>query len=78
MPESEEKELFAVAQKLGKQLKEKLNAKHIFLLVMGTDVPHTHVHLIPSYEGAELDAIKLGDNVETDLDAVLAEIKEEN
>ncbi len=49
LPEAEVKELFALAQKLGKKLKSALEAQHIFLLVMGEEVPHTHVHLIPYY-----------------------------
>lgn len=76
MPSEEVKEMFAVVQKLGKKLKEKLSAKFIFLLVMGVDVPHTHIHLIPSYEDAvEPFAVQLGPDVKVDLDAVLAEIK---
>jgi len=78
MPSEEAKEMFAVVQNLGKKLKEKLSAKFVFLLVMGVDVPHTHVHLIPSYEGAtEPYSVQLGPNIETNLDAVLAEINGE-
>jgi diadenosine tetraphosphate (Ap4A) HIT family hydrolase len=75
MPENEVKELFALSQKLAKNLKEKLSAKYVFLLVMGVDVPHTHVHLIPAYEGAiEPFAVQLGPDIECDFDAVLAQI----
>ncbi|MDP7282587.1 MAG: hypothetical protein QF475_03055 [Candidatus Undinarchaeales archaeon] len=42
---------------------------------MGVDVPHTHVHLIPAYEGAiEPFAVQLGPDIECDFDAVLAQI----
>lgn len=75
IPESEAKNLFALAQKVAKKLKENLGAKHVFLLVMGIDFPHTHVHLIPSYEGdSEPFAVQLGPSKKLDLDAVLAEI----
>ena len=70
--------MFALIQKLGKKLKEKLNPEHVFVLVMGVDVPHTHVHLIPSYdETPENYSIKLGKTKEMDLDAVLEEINKE-
>jgi len=76
MPDEDIKNLISLSQKLAKNLKEKLNAKFVFLLVMGVDVPHTHVHLIPSYEDdVEPYAIQLGPTVECDLDAVLAQIK---
>ncbi len=76
MPENEVKELFGLSQKLAKSLKEKLSAKYVFLLVMGEEVPHTHVHLIPSYEDTEDPfPIQLGSKIDCDLDAVLAEIK---
>ncbi|MFH1450585.1 MAG: HIT domain-containing protein [archaeon] len=75
MPGELEKEMFALAQKLGRKLKEKLSAKYVFLLVMGVDVPHTHVHLIPSYEGdSEPYAVQLGPSKKFDLDAVLSEL----
>ena len=72
MPKEEEKELFGKAQDLGKILKGKLGAEYIFLLVMGEEVPHTHVHLIPYY--GTLPVILPGSD-DTDLDEVLALIK---
>ena len=72
MPAEEEKELFAKAQELGKKLKDSLQAKLIFLVVMGEEVPHTHVHLIPFY-GTML--IGLTGKDETDLDEVLEELR---
>jgi len=75
MPVEEEKELFAKVQELGKKLKEKLSAQLIFLLVMGEEVPHTHIHLIPFYDTMP---IGLTGKDETDLDEVLKQIKTEN
>lgn len=75
MPTEEEKEIFAVAQKLGKKLKTSLNAQLIFLLVMGEEVLHTHVHLIPYYGGALPTGLKTQDT--TPLDQVLKEIESE-
>ncbi len=39
--------LFRNAKILGKELKEKYNADYIRLGIVGTDVPHVHIHLIP-------------------------------
>ena len=40
--------LFKIAKKLAKNMEEKLNARVIFK-VIGVDVPHAHIHLIPYY-----------------------------
>lgn len=74
LPESENQELFKVVQNLGKTLKEKLGAELIFLLTMGEEVPHTHIHLIPYYGTMP---VGLTGKDETDLDEVLKQIKSE-
>lgn len=38
--------LFAVAKKLAKNMEEK-TGKRTLMKVIGTDVPHAHIHLIP-------------------------------
>ena len=40
--------LFKIAKKLAKNMEEKLNARVIFK-VIGVDVPHAHIHLVPYY-----------------------------
>ena len=49
LPKSEVTELFGLAQEIAKKLKSAFRAQLIFLSVMGEEVPHTHVHLIPYY-----------------------------
>jgi len=39
--------MFAVAKKLATTLKEEQKADYIHLSIVGKDVPHVHVHLIP-------------------------------
>ncbi len=39
--------LFRTAKKLSSELKEKYKADYIRLSVVGKDVPHVHIHLIP-------------------------------
>ena len=47
VPENLSDELFHTAQKLAKELKEKYKADYIRLGIVGTDIAHTHIHLIP-------------------------------
>ncbi|WP_417428429.1 HIT family protein [Halpernia sp.] len=46
--ESEEfKELFGFAQKVAKKIKKAIECKRVGLAVVGLEVPHAHIHLIP-------------------------------
>ncbi len=74
LPKAEVSALFALAQEIGKNLKNSLGAQLIFLSVMGEEVPHTHVHLIPYY--GEMPFARRGEPPDEDLDKVLKEIKE--
>lgn len=47
LPDELSDHLFRVAKKLARELKEKHNAKLVKLSIVGDEVPHTHVHLIP-------------------------------
>ena len=72
VPPEDAKELFAKVQMLSATLKEKLGAQLIYLMVMGDEVPHVHVHMIPFY-GEKLFQTLNKD--ESDLDEVLGLIK---
>ncbi|HIJ98699.1 TPA: HIT domain-containing protein [archaeon] len=74
IPKKEVSELFALAQEIGKKLKTSLKAELIFLSVMGEEVPHTHVHLIPYY--GEMPFTMRHEPPDEDLDKILKEIKE--
>lgn len=39
--------LMNVVKKLGTHLRVAMNVEYVGVKVMGTDVPHTHIHLIP-------------------------------
>jgi histidine triad (HIT) family protein len=39
--------LMATVQKVGKHIREVLGVPYVGVKVIGTDVPHTHVHLVP-------------------------------
>jgi len=40
-------QFFEVAKKISLDLKEKYQADYIIMNIIGTDIPHAHVHLIP-------------------------------
>ncbi len=50
MPDTLSDDLFRVAKKLGQKLKEDYRADYVRLGIVGTDVPHVHIHLIPLKE----------------------------
>ena len=47
IPDALADRLFRVARTLAKKLKEETGADYIQLSIVGKDVPHVHVHLIP-------------------------------
>jgi histidine triad (HIT) family protein len=47
VPEKLSEEMFRNAHKISKELKETYKADYIRLGIVGTDIPHTHIHLIP-------------------------------
>jgi histidine triad (HIT) family protein len=47
IPDGVSDRLFRVAKRLAKELKEKYSADYVRLEIVGKDVPHVHVHLIP-------------------------------
>lgn len=51
LPDPLYKHVFQVAKKLAPQLKEQYQAKLVKLSIVGDEVPHVHIHLIPFGEG---------------------------
>ncbi|HIA92238.1 TPA: HIT family protein [Candidatus Saccharibacteria bacterium] len=51
MPEPEYAQLMKVAQQVAKQLKDATEAEFIQVGIVGDEVPHVHVHLIPRSAG---------------------------
>lgn len=39
--------LMLVVKQIGERLRQRLNAEHVGIQVIGVDVPHAHVHLVP-------------------------------
>lgn len=59
--------LFKVVRKVSRQLQVKLKPMRIALVVMGTEVAHVHIHLVPLYTGGELTLAKRGDKKTEDI-----------
>ena len=47
LPDDVANNLFKVARKLAHDLKEEMDADYIQLSIVGKDIPHVHMHLIP-------------------------------
>jgi histidine triad (HIT) family protein len=54
VPEEYFNAMWGSAQKLAKLLKNKLGCTRVGVLVAGFEVPHAHIHLIPSNEMEDL------------------------
>jgi histidine triad (HIT) family protein len=57
VPEDLSTTLFKNARKLAIELKEKYGADYVRLGIVGTDVSHTHIHLIPLHLKDKPEAI---------------------
>ena len=47
MPDEDYQAVFATVKKVAKRIKEVYNPKRVIINVMGFDVPHAHVHVMP-------------------------------
>lgn len=54
LPTEEYQALMATVQKVGKRLKEVLEAPYVGVEVIGVDVPHAHVHVVPFSQPSDL------------------------
>ena len=46
--------LFSIAKKLSEPMRKAMNAKRIGIAVVGFDIPHAHLHLVPLHGSNEL------------------------
>lgn len=51
MPDELGDQVFRAAKKIAKDMKRKTGADHVQLGIVGKDVPHVHLHLIPRQHG---------------------------
>lgn len=55
LEEEEYKNLWAFAQKVAKQIKSAISCVKVGVAVVGLEVPHTHIHLVPINEIKDLN-----------------------
>lgn len=48
-------ELFQIAKKLSEPLRKATEAKRVGMMIIGFDINHAHLHLVPLYKGPELN-----------------------
>lgn len=56
LPDELSDKLFRAAKSLASKLKEENGADYVHLSIVGRDVPHVHVHLMPRKMGEQLPA----------------------
>ncbi len=49
LPDDIANKLFRAARHVAQELKEKMKADYIQLSIIGTDIPHVHLHLLPRF-----------------------------
>lgn len=59
--------LFKVVRKVSRQLQHTLKPLRVAIVVMGMEVPHTHIHLVPLYTGDELRMVKRDNHKTADM-----------
>jgi histidine triad (HIT) family protein len=74
LPDEDYQAVMATVKKIGQRLREVLNVPYVGVRVVGTDVPHTHVHLVPFTTTADYFA-KADETVEPDYAALDAMAK---
>lgn len=69
--------LMETVQKVGKRLRDVLDTPYVGVEVIGVDVPHAHVHVIPFSTTKELHRQKPADNEpnHTELEAIAEKIR---
>ena len=58
MPDDEYSELMLVCKKLITPIKQALGCDYVQMSIVGKDVPHVHVHLIPRFLGDNLPSFE--------------------
>lgn len=51
-------QIMKYAQVIAQRIKEKTNCKRVAILVLGLDVPHAHIHLVPINTMEDVDLSK--------------------
>jgi histidine triad (HIT) family protein len=76
MPEELVAHLFAVSHRVGRAQKQAFDCDKVGVIVAGYEVPHTHVHLIPTVNMSQLSFANVAASVDrADLEAAAEAIR---
>ncbi len=74
VPEEYFNHMWRTAQFVAKIMKEKLGCSRVGIMVVGFEIPHAHIHLIPSESIADFDIHRAYDATEEELKEVHAKL----
>lgn len=74
VPEEYFNHMWNTARFVAKMLKEKIGCSRVGVMVAGFEVPHAHIHLVPSETIADLDTAIAYDASEAELQEVHAKL----
>lgn len=60
-------EIFQIAKKLSEPLRKATEAKKVGMMIVGFDINHSHIHLVPLYKGHEFNPEKAQKATEDEL-----------
>jgi len=75
LPEEEYLKLMAFSRKVAKAIEKSVVCKRVGMTVIGLEVPHVHVHLIPLNEMADAQFVKKEKLEKSDFEAIAGKIK---
>lgn len=55
LPSDKIKSLFVFAQRVARSIERRIDCKRVGIVVLGLDVPHAHIHLIPLQDASDID-----------------------
>ncbi|MDE5724799.1 MAG: HIT family protein [Duncaniella sp.] len=76
LPESDYADLMAFARRVAKAQEKAISCKRVGMAVIGLEVPHTHIHLIPINSEADMDFSKKIQLQPEEMTAIAAAIAE--
>lgn len=76
LPESDYADLMAFARRVAKAQEKAISCKRVGMAVIGLEVPHTHIHLIPINSEADMDFSKKIQLQPEEMTAIAAAISE--
>jgi histidine triad (HIT) family protein len=74
MPEDEYHALWEAARVVAEMMRERLHCERVCVAVVGWEVRHTHIHLVPTTRGGEFPALTGKEASAEDLGRIAAEL----